>query len=133
MFILDNYKELYFFLFNRITDMIQELQLLQQQAEEAFMNGYDQQPAWHVQQALPDAADPASHILPSLKELDTYTHALPESPEATSSDALHTKSQQGCSSPKSPLPFERPSKPQFPLPTVSTEFVHLPAANDFER
>lgn len=32
-----DYKKLYFFLFNRISDMIKELQKIQQQAEERYL------------------------------------------------------------------------------------------------
>ncbi|MBP0980558.1 MAG: hypothetical protein J6Q18_03240 [Oscillospiraceae bacterium] len=34
---MENYKELYYFLFNQITDIIEQLKSIQQQSEEMFI------------------------------------------------------------------------------------------------
>ena len=36
---MDNYNEIYYYLFNRITDLIEEMKSIQQFAEELFISG----------------------------------------------------------------------------------------------
>lgn len=36
---MDNYNEIYYYLFNRITDLIEEMKIIQQFAEELFISG----------------------------------------------------------------------------------------------
>ena len=54
----DEYKELYYFLFNKISDMIQELQQLQQQAEEAYIAGFGYAKQSGMQEQTASAANP---------------------------------------------------------------------------
>ena len=42
---MDNYNEIYYYLFNRITDLIEEMKSIQQFAEEMFITFTDDTPA----------------------------------------------------------------------------------------
>ena len=41
---MDNYNEIYYYLFNRITDLIEEMKSIQQFAEELFITSGENQP-----------------------------------------------------------------------------------------
>ena len=41
---MDNYNEIYYYLFNRITDLIEEMKSIQQFAEEMFITYADEHP-----------------------------------------------------------------------------------------
>ena len=41
---MDNYNEIYYYLFNRITDLIEEMKSIQQIAEEMFRTYADEHP-----------------------------------------------------------------------------------------
>jgi hypothetical protein len=131
---LENYKDLYYFLFNRISDMIQELQLLQQQAEEAYMIGYSQgqQSALHAQQALSDAAEQASHISSSSSESQANTQNMPECPGYGSRpfflETYYSKTQAVAGPSRQPLLFGRPNKQQLSPPSIKPELVRHPVA-----
>lgn len=130
---MNDYKELYYFLFNRISDMIQELQLLQQQTEEAFVLGYShtQQPALRMQQALPDAEKQASYILTMPGEEFVAAPGAQDDTDyevrAIFSESCYSKTRSVTGSSRQLLPFERP-KPQLPPPAIAPEFSRRPAA-----
>ena len=58
---MDNYNEIYYYLFNRITDMIEEMKSIQQFAEELFISGSENNAHCYVdtQQSWPTYKNPA--------------------------------------------------------------------------
>ncbi len=70
----DEYKELYYFLFNKISDMIQELQQLQQQAEEAYIAGFGHEKQSGMQEQTASAADPVGdfYVPPKINVSHVY-------------------------------------------------------------
>ncbi|MEL7603094.1 MAG: hypothetical protein AAGU77_08045 [Bacillota bacterium] len=113
--------------------MILELQLLQQQAEDAYMTGYSRgkQSSLQMQQALPDASEQASYILPLNDEEPVAAPSAQDDPgheaQALFSEAYYSKTQAAAGSSRQPLPFGRP-KQQLPPPAIASEYSRHPIA-----
>ena len=86
----DEYKELYYFLFNKISDMIQELQQLQQQAEEAYIAGFGHAPKSAAQEDTAAANSHGNYVPPKV----TVSHVfVPDEYEGDATASVNRNEQ----------------------------------------